>query len=280
MWRRRSIATIRQKPQSESADFQSSRTSSFWDDQSRICGRIWGSRDNGGVNLSRYGLAALAAATIALTALVVVNRETTPPQVERPAPAALPPGTDGQPDVAWVSATSKSTAIGQRALRAYARAALRLDVENPECRLAWNTLAAIAHAESNHGLFGGATIAQDGVARPSIIGVPLDGSAGLLAIRDTDGGELDGDTTWDRAVGPFQFIPSTWKRWGIDGDGDGRKNPHDIEDAALAAGRYLCDAGGDLGEASGWSAAVLTYNRSLAYATTVAQTATTYADAV
>lgn len=232
------------------------------------------------MNLSRYGLAALAVAAIALTALVVVNREAMPPPVDRPPPAALPPDADGKPDVAWVSATSKSTAIGQRALGAYARAALRLDEENPACRLAWNTLAAIADAESNHGLFGGATVDKDGVARPSIIGVPLDGSAGLLAIRDTDGGELDGDTTWDRAVGPFQFIPSTWKRWGIDGDGDGRKNPHDIEDAALAAGRYLCDAGGDLGESRGWSAAVLTYNRSVAYATTVSRTATTYADAI
>ena len=238
------------------------------------------SRDNGGVNLSRYGLAALAAATIALTALVVVNRETMPPQVDRPASAALPPGVAGQPDAAWVSATSKSTAIGQRALIAYARSALRLDKENPDCRLAWNTLAAIANTESNHGMFGGATVDKDSVARPFIIGVPLDGSDGLLAIRDTDDGELDADTTWDRAVGPFQFIPSTWKRWGIDGDGDGRKNPHNIEDAALAAGRYLCDAGGDLGKSRGWSAAVLTYNRSLAYATTVAQTATTYADAV
>lgn len=231
------------------------------------------------MNLSRYGLMAIAVAAIALTAIVVVNRETVPPPVDRPSPAALPPDTDGQPDAAWVSATSKSTAIGQRALAAYARAALRVDEENPECRLAWNTLAGIANAESNHGAFGGAAVNEDGVARPSIIGVPLDGSAGLLAIRDSDGGELDGDTTWDRAVGPFQFIPSTWNRWGIDGDGDGSKNPHDIEDAALAAGRYLCDSGGDLGESRGWSDAVLTYNRSIAYATKVARTATTYADA-
>ncbi|MBC7593402.1 MAG: lytic murein transglycosylase [Kineosporiaceae bacterium] len=232
------------------------------------------------MNLSRYGLAALAVAAIALAAIVVVNRETIPPPVDRPAPAALPPATDGQPDAAWVSATSRSTAIGRRALGAYARAALRVDEENPECRLAWNTLAAIANAESNHGMFGGASIDGDGVARPSIIGVPLDGSTGLLAIRDTDGGELDDDKTWDRAVGPFQFIPSTWKRWGIDGDGDGAKNPQDIEDAALAAGRYLCESGGDLGESRGWSAAVLTYNRSVAYATKVARTATTYADAI
>lgn len=238
------------------------------------------SRDNGGVNLSRYGLAALAVAAISLAALVVVNRQTMPPPVDRPAPAALPPDINGRPDAAWVSATSKSTAIGQRALIAYAVATLRLDKENPECRLAWNTLAAIANAESNHGMFGDATVDKDGVARPSIIGVPLDGSDGLLAIRDTDDGELDADTTWDRAVGPFQFIPSTWKRWGIDGDGDGRKNPHDIEDAALAAGRYLCDAGGDLGESRGWSAAVLTYNQSVAYASKVARTATTYVDAV
>lgn len=232
------------------------------------------------MKLSRYGLAALAAAAIAVAGLVVVTRETTPAPVTRPAAAALPPGSDSQPDESWVSSTSKSTEIERRALVAYARAAMRVNLENPECRLAWNTLAGIANTESNHGAYGGAKVGKDGVARPAIIGLPLDGSAGLLAIRDTDGGLLDGDTTWDRAVGPFQFIPSTWHRWGIDSDGDGRKDPNDIEDAALAAGRYLCDSGGDLGESQGWSDAVLTYNRSVAYAAKVARTATKYADSM
>lgn len=236
---------------------------------------------------SRYAVVAVAlvaaAVLLALTVFAMFSgdmsdRERTLPLVDRPTAAALPPSTDGRPDAGWVSSTSEATGIGTRALSAYARAANRIDGEDPDCRLAWNTLAGIADAESNHGAFGGATIGDDGVARPFIIGVPLDGSAGLKAIRDTDRGEFDGDTTWDRAVGPFQFIPTTWQRWASDGDGDGATNPHDIEDAALAAGRYLCDSGGDLGGSRGWSDAVLTYNQSVSYATKVADTATEYAD--
>lgn len=231
------------------------------------------------MNISRYGFAALAAVAIVVGLPVAVNHQAKPPPVNRPATAALTRGADGQPDAAWVASTSKATAIGPRALRAYARAAIRVDAENPDCRLAWNTLAGIANTESNHGAFGGARIGRDGVARPSIIGIPLDGAAGVLAIRDTDRGALDGDRRWDRAVGPFQFIPTTWKRWGSDADADGRKDPHDINDAALAAGRYLCASGKDLGDSHGWSDAVLAYNRSVAYAAKVARTATTYAKA-
>ena len=67
-----------------------------------------------------------------------------------------------------------------------------------------------------------------------ILGPVLDGAGDFAAITDTDGGGWDGDTTWDRAVGPMQFIPSSWAVWGRDGDGDGRSDPSDIDDAALA----------------------------------------------
>ncbi len=45
------------------------------------------------------------------------------------------------------------------------------------------------------------------------------------------------------AVGWMQFMPSTWARWGTDGDGDGLANPWDPEDAIYAAARYLAAAG-------------------------------------
>jgi murein DD-endopeptidase MepM/ murein hydrolase activator NlpD len=45
------------------------------------------------------------------------------------------------------------------------------------------------------------------------------------------------------AVGWMQFMPSTWERWGMDGDGDGVANPWDPEDAVFAAARYLAAAG-------------------------------------
>ena len=123
----------------------------------------------------------------------------------------------------------------------------------------------------------GSRINDDGVARPRIRGVALDGD-GVRAISDTDGGDLDGDRTWDRAVGPMQFIPTTWLRWGSDGDGDGRNDPQDVDDAAFAASRYLCDSGKRLGSRDGWLRAVVTYNQSAAYVRQVSRTATGYAD--
>ena len=174
----------------------------------------------------------------------------------------------------WLATTSAATDIPRRALQGYASAAARLAEEQPECSIAWNTLSGIGRVESVHGAINGSRIEEDGVARPDIVGIPLDGSAGVRAIEDTDGGRLDGDTDWDRAVGPMQFIPTTWDQWGADGNGDGGRNPQNIDDAALAAGRYLCDAGGELDTRRGWLEAVLTYNNSAAYAREVAE----YAD--
>ena len=47
------------------------------------------------------------------------------------------------------------------------------------------------------------------------------------------------------AVGWMQFLPSTWKIWGVDANKDGRKDPFNPVDAIFAAARYLKAAGGD-----------------------------------
>ncbi len=91
----------------------------------------------------------------------------------------------------------------------------------------------------------------------------------MAAISDTDQGQYDGDTQWDRAVGPMQFIPGTWKSFGADGNGDGVKNPHNIFDAARAAGDYLCSGGANLADAQGLVQSVLRYNHSMDYVSTV-----------
>jgi hypothetical protein len=67
----------------------------------------------------------------------------------------------------------------------------------------------------------------------------------------------------------MQFIPSTWSRWGADGNGDGRADPDNVFDAALAAGRYLCAGGRDLSDPAELDRAVLGYNHSEAYLRTV-----------
>ena len=113
---------------------------------------------------------------------------------------------------------------------------------------------------------------------PAILGPVLDGSGGNSAIADTDGGRYDGNTRWDRAVGPMQFIPSSWATGGRDGNGDGVDDPENLFDAALAAANYLCNSGGDLRTTSAAQRAVLTYNHSWDYVLVVLGYAASYAN--
>ncbi|WP_261575856.1 lytic murein transglycosylase, partial [Frankia gtarii] len=150
--------------------------------------------------------------------------------------------------------------IPARVLAAYRGAGDRLAREQPRCRLRWELLAGIGKVESGHAA--GRPIRADGTITRPIIGPPLDGRGGRALIRDSDAGRLDGDTRFDRAVGPMQFIPTTWAISGQDGSGDGRRDPHNIDDAALAAGHYLCAGGRDLAEPAKLRAAIFSYNPS------------------
>ena len=58
------------------------------------------------------------------------------------------------------------------------------------------------------------------------------------------------------ALGPMQFLPSTWKSAGVDGNGDGVANIMDPRDAIPAAAAYLKDGGAP----RDWYAALYTYN--------------------
>lgn len=223
------------------------------------------------------GLTLLAAAGL-LGALENAGR----PASARPAVVTAPPPGDevrtvrGRgggvvPDPRWVRTTAAAAAVPRRTLTAYANATLRVAGENPGCGLTWTTLAGIGSVETAHGTFGGTRVRGDGTTAAPILGPALDGEGGFAAIPATPASTaLHGDPDWDHAMGPMQFIPSTWESWGADGDGDGAANPHDVDDAALAAGRYLCASGGDLTSTEGWTAAVLAYNRSGEYVREVA----------
>ncbi len=179
-------------------------------------------------------------------------------------PLATPPGS-----------SEEASTIPARALAAYTGAADRAVAEYPGCYLHWSVLAGIGAIESGHGQ--GARTAGDGRVTPTVVGPRLDGSPGMFRIRDTDDGWLDGDTVWDRAVGPMQFTPSMWRWIGRDADGDGRADPNDFDDAALTAADRLCQAGGDLRIPENVLAAVRSYNPSEAYIRSVLGWAAWYA---
>jgi Transglycosylase SLT domain len=79
------------------------------------------------------------------------------------------------------------------------------------------------------------------------------------------------------ALGPMQFIPSTWSRWGIDAFGEtGPPNVLDPYDAVPSAAQYLCASGATNGQA-GLSAAIFAYNHAQWYVNEVLALAQEYA---
>lgn len=201
-----------------------------------------------------------------------------PPAALPPASSAPGPGIQNLADPEWVAEVAAATGIPPRALAAYASATIWKASAMPECGIGWNTLAAIGATESDHGRHGGASVGEDGVASPLIFGVALDGGD-TEEIADSDGGAIDGDTEFDRAVGPFQLIPQSWRNWRIDADEDGVENPHDIDDAAVATVNYLCRASTGMDTESGWRAAVGAFNSPEWYLARVAERGIAYAEA-
>jgi membrane-bound lytic murein transglycosylase B len=203
------------------------------------------------------------------------------PSTESPAdptPSDPPPSPVDDPGAAHIEkATIPDGPLGIPgiALDAYHRATDRLTVEKPACEMEWTLLAGIGQVESNQGR-GRFDVHGNTIGR--ILGPRLDGSLpGTAVITDTDGGRFDGDAEYDRAVGPVQFIPSTWAVLGRDGNGDGVGDPNNIYDGALAAATLLCGQGGSMGDPAARTRAILAYNNSLAYVANVNAWANGYA---
>ncbi|WP_435129761.1 lytic transglycosylase domain-containing protein [Actinacidiphila sp. bgisy144] len=181
-----------------------------------------------------------------------------PPLSSPQGPVASPTGTGTDTDVTVSGGASLPTTV----LAAYQRAQASVAESDPGCHLPWQLLAAIGQVES--GQARGGAVDANGTTYKPILGPVLNGD-GFANISDTDNGKYDGDAVHDRAVGPMQFIPSTWRTWGADGNGDGVSDPNNIYDAALAAAHYLCADGRDLAVPADMDRAILGYNHSQDY---------------
>ncbi len=151
------------------------------------------------------------------------------------------------------------------ALDAYYRAAESEGAARPGCGVEWWGVAGIAKVEGRHGTYGGATLSPNGDTSRRIIGIQLNGTNTTAVIPDTDNGAFDGDAAYDRAIGPMQFIPSTWRAYEADGNEDGVMSPFNMYDATLAAANYLCTASSGLSADRGLRAAYFSYNHSVEY---------------
>lgn len=238
-----------------------------------------------------------ALGVLVVAAFILVLLSPSPPQVEQAKPpqavspswappASAPvaavdpvPGNPSRVDADWATQTAAATGIPIRALVAYAGAAMVKAEQMPECGISWSTLAGVGKVESDHGRHGGSSLTADGDAVPPIFGIALDGGD-TAHIPDSDGGDIDGDSEFDRAVGPMQLIPQTWRNWHTDGGADGVEDPQNIDDAAAAAANYLCRSSIDMDTEAGWRAAISAYNSNDTYLSNVAAAAVRYTEAV
>jgi hypothetical protein len=101
-------------------------------------------------------------------------------------------------------------------------------------------------------------------------GIPWQVLAAINQIESAFGTNMGPSTAG--AIGWMQFLPSTWAAYGVDADGDRRRNPYDADDAICAAARYLRASGGrrDL------RGAIFAYNHAGWYVRAVIELARSY----
>lgn len=157
-------------------------------------------------------------------------------------PASSVPADSGLTFEKWVDDVADWLDIPRRAMYAYATATVTLDEERPDCNLSWVTLAGVGRTTTDHGRVEGAGVTDTGE-----MSKPLD----TVEVRDF-AGEVVSEPG---AAGPLQLSPTVWERFKASPDGD-EPDIQNIDDAALTAGRALCDGGRDLSAGDDWLAGV------------------------
>jgi len=170
--------------------------------------------------------------------------------------------------------------IPPRMMAAYVRAAGAMAEMDPACKgMSWPLIAAIGKVESNHA--SGHQIAEDGLITPPIVGPILNGSGvggNRTPVYDSDGGAWDGNSQFDAAVGPVQFLPSTFRGYADRVRPGGGASPQNADDETLAAALYLCGNGRDLTDYEQLKKAIYAYNFSSAYVDEVLRWMKQYAE--
>ncbi len=188
--------------------------------------------DRGAASLDSSDVSLLATPVVAGQANLTVASsvsDVAPVQLIQLAPAApitaagavLAAGAPVAAGGADTSATAASLGIPAPLLDAYKKAAAKQNQLTPGCQIGWSLLAAIGQIESGHA------------------------EGGKVDANGTTRGVIQGPATaYGTAKGPMQFLDSTWRTAGADGNGDGVKDVNNVYDATLAAAGYLCHAGG------------------------------------
>jgi membrane-bound lytic murein transglycosylase B len=204
----------------------------------------------------------------------------TTPVPEEPSPTGphlpTPPVRPADQLASWAQRIGGVLNVPAVAIQAYGYAQLATLNTDPSCHLSWTTVAAVGEVESQHGQVGGAVLQSNGRSAPLVVGAVLDGKNGQALVNDTDAGAFDGDTTYDRAMGPLGLTPTVWRAYGIDADADGILDPYDIDDASLALARLLCSGAEDLSQRAGWDAAIARQHTGSTYAKSVFTSADSY----
>ncbi len=208
------------------------------------------------------GLSTLDADAVALNTEAIVAGESvisvsavsagTPPvQVVASVPAL--PLTLGTSTVTTAPPTAGALGIPGPLLDAYKRAADQKNASS-QCEIDWSLLAAIGKVESDHAQ--GGKVDEVGNTR----------------------GVIEGPSTrYGTAKGPMQFLDSSWKMFGADGNGDGVKDVNNIYDAALGAANHLCASGkGSLQDPQNLHDAIFGYNHAEWYVAKVIDWASQY----